>query len=126
MLSSTYLLFENIKFCITETNFRVTSLGIIFRTYKKIPVKFLDTAFKKSKQKHFLLIISRNLHILMKCSFIDICVIIILFEILLKTHCSQKQPSVVFCKKRCSIKFSKFHRKSLALESLFIKITFLK
>ena len=25
MLSSTYLLFENIKFCITETNFRMAS-----------------------------------------------------------------------------------------------------
>ena len=45
------------------------TVGITFRTDKKTPVKFLEIAFKKNKQKHYPLIISRNLHILMKCSF---------------------------------------------------------
>ena len=53
------------------------TLGITFRTHKKIPVEFLDITFKKNKQKHYLLMISRNLPILIKCSFIDICVITI-------------------------------------------------
>ena len=33
------------------------TVGITFRTQKKIPVKFLDIAFKRNKQKHYLLII---------------------------------------------------------------------
>ena len=33
----------------------------------------------------------------------------------------QKQPTEVFCKKRCSWKFRKIHRESLVLESLFNK-----
>ena len=53
------------------------TVGIKLQAHKKIPVKFLDIPFKKNKQKYYLLIISRNLRILMKCSFIDICVIII-------------------------------------------------
>ena len=50
---------------------------ITFRTDKKIPVKFLEIIFKNNKQKHYPLIISWNLHILTKCIFIDICVIIL-------------------------------------------------
>ena len=53
------------------------TVEITFRTDKKIPLKFLEIVFKKNKQKHYPVIVSRNLHILMKCSFIDICVIII-------------------------------------------------
>ena len=37
-----------------------------------------------------------------------------------------KQPPVVFCKKRCSKKFRKFHRKTPMLESLFNKVAGLK
>ena len=48
--------------------------GTTFQTDKKIPVKFLEIIFKNNKQKHYPLIISWNLHILTKCSFIDICV----------------------------------------------------
>ena len=56
------------------------TVEITFRTDEKIPVKFLvlGIVFKKNKQKHYPLIISGNLDILMKCSFIDICVIIIM------------------------------------------------
>ena len=32
---------------------------------------------------------------------------------------AQKQPPEVFCKKRCSLEFRKFHRKTPVLESLF-------
>ena len=39
-------------------------------------MKFLEIAFKKNKQKHYRLVISGNFHILMKCSFTDIGVII--------------------------------------------------
>ena len=39
-------------------------------------MKFLEIIFKNNKQKQYPLIISWNLHILAKCSFIDICVII--------------------------------------------------
>ena len=64
------------------------TVGITFQTDKKILVKFLEIVFKKNKQKHYPLTISRNLHILMKFSFdcmllslkfsfIDICIIII-------------------------------------------------
>ena len=35
----------------------------------------------------------------------------------------QKQPPQVFCKKRCSQKFRKFHRKKPVMESLFSKVT---
>ena len=52
------------------------TVGITFRTDKKIPVKFLEIIFKNDKQKHYPLIVSWNLHILTKCSFINICVII--------------------------------------------------
>ena len=34
-----------------------------------------------------------------------------------------KQPPEVFCKKRCSEKFCKFHMKTLVLESPFNKVT---
>ena len=34
----------------------------------------------------------------------------------------RKQPEEVFCGKRCSGKFRKFHRKTPALESLFHKV----
>ena len=34
----------------------------------------------------------------------------------------QKQPPAVFCKKSCSLKFRKFHRKTPVLESLFNKV----
>ena len=44
------------------------TVGITFRTDEKIPVKFLEIIFKKNKQKYYHLIISGNLHILMKCS----------------------------------------------------------
>ena len=37
-----------------------------------------------------------------------------------------KQPPEVFCKKRCSEKFSKFHRKTPVLESPFIKVAGLR
>ena len=78
MLSSTYLLLEGIKFCITETNFRNDiTIGITFRTDKKITVKFLEIIFKNNKQKHYPLIILWNVHILTKGSFIDNCVFII-------------------------------------------------
>ena len=40
-------------------------------------VKFLEIIFRNNKQKYYTLINSWNLHILTKCSFIDICVIII-------------------------------------------------
>ena len=53
------------------------TLGITFRIDEKILVKFLEIFFKKNKQKHYPLIISGNLHILIKCSCTDICVIII-------------------------------------------------
>ena len=53
------------------------TVGIIFQTDEKIPVKFLEIIFKKNKQKYYPLIISGYLHILTNCSFIDICVIII-------------------------------------------------
>ena len=53
------------------------NVGITFQTDKKILVKFSEIVFKKNKQKHYPLTISRNLHILMKFSFIDICIIII-------------------------------------------------
>ena len=36
----------------------------------------------------------------------------------------QKQPLEVFCKKRCSEKFCKFHRKTSVLESLFNRVKF--
>ena len=54
------------------------TVGITFRTDKKIPVKLLEIVVKHNKQKHYPLIISRNFHILMKCSFIDIYLIIYL------------------------------------------------
>ena len=53
------------------------TVGITFGTDKKISMKFLEIIFKNNKQKHYPLVISWNLHILTKCSFIDICVIII-------------------------------------------------
>ena len=34
----------------------------------------------------------------------------------------RKQPPAVFCKKSCSLKFRKFHRKTPVLESLFNKV----
>ena len=37
-------------------------------------MKFLEIIFKRNKQKHYPLIITGNLHILMKYSSIDICV----------------------------------------------------
>ena len=49
------------------------TVGITLRTGNKIQLKLLENNFKRNKQKH--LIISGNLHILMKCSLIDICVI---------------------------------------------------
>ena len=36
----------------------------------------------------------------------------------------QKKPREVFCKKRCSSKFRKFHKKTPMLESLFNKMRF--
>ena len=56
MLSSTYLPFEILKFCITETNFRMTSpRGLTFRTDKKIRVKFLEIIFNREKNKSIIL-----------------------------------------------------------------------
>ena len=52
-------------------------MEITFQREKKIPVKLLEITFKRNKQKHYSLIISGNLHILMKYRFIDICVIIL-------------------------------------------------
>ena len=49
-------------------------VGTTSRTNKKISVKFLEIIFKRNKQKHYPLIITGNLHILMKYSLIDICV----------------------------------------------------
>ena len=40
-----------------------------------------------------------------------------------KVCCLHKQPPEVFCKKRCSEKFYKFHMKALVLESPFNKVT---
>ena len=111
------------------------TVGTTFRTDKKIPMKFLDIAFKKNKRKHPK-ITSRNLHILMKYYFTDICVIVIFQkksnfpvtarDLIFYTRCNQKQTPEVFCKKRCSQKFSKFHRKTTVLEFLFIKVNLLK
>ena len=78
MLSSTYLLFESIKFGITETNFRIFHRRVIISSRWGNPDEILrKIIFKKNKQKHYTLIISGNLHVLTKCSFIDNCVIII-------------------------------------------------
>ena len=45
----------------------------------------------------------------------------------LKGQNRQKQPLEVFCKKRCSSKFRKFHRKTSVLKSLFNRpVTLLK
>ena len=85
------------------------TVGITFRTDKKIPVKFLEIVFKKNKQKHYPLIISRNLHILMKCSFIDICVIIIFkkksnFPVTARDLIFYwKHTTVRSCHRRCSV-----------------------
>ena len=38
----------------------------------------------------------------------------------------QKQPPEVFCKKRCSCKFRKFHKKASVLESPFHKVAGLR
>ena len=50
-----------------------------------------------------------------------------LFSYVIKRHLKheyvqfQKQPPEVFCKKRCSVKFRKFHRKTPALEAIINK-----
>ena len=83
------------------------AVGITFRTDKEIPVihEVLRNYFQsRNKQKHYSLKIWGNPYILMKCS-LTICIIILFqqfsckstwFDILLKTHCSQKQPPEVF------------------------------
>ena len=76
MLPSTYLLLKNIFYNRDKFSFDIT-VGITFRTDKKIPVKFLEIIFKRNKLKHYPLMISGNLHILIKCSLIDISVIIL-------------------------------------------------
>ena len=56
-----------------------------------------------------------------------------LFRLAIKTqerlpwqYWGQKQPPEVFCKKRCSLKFRKFHRKAPVLEPLFKKVAGVK
>ena len=61
----------------------------------------LEIIFKRNKQKHYPLIISCNLHILMKWSLLTFASSFYFrgstcFYILLKTKCSQKQPPEVF------------------------------
>ena len=56
------------------------TVGTTFPTDKKIPMNFLGIIFKTNKEKRYPLIISGNLHILMKYRFIDFCVIIIFLK----------------------------------------------
>ena len=74
MLSSTYT-YQGDKILYNQDKFPYhITVGITFQTDKKIPVKFLEITFKKNKQKHSPLVISANLHILMKCSFINVAI----------------------------------------------------
>ena len=78
MLPSNYLLFKNIKFCITETNFRMTSqLGYYLEQKRKSQCNSLNYFQSRNKPKALPLIILGNPPILMKCSLIDICIIIL-------------------------------------------------
>ena len=53
------------------------TVGITLRTDMKIPVIFLKIIFKRNKRRHYPLVTSGNLHILMKCRLIDICITIL-------------------------------------------------
>ena len=54
------------------------TVGITFQTDKKIPVKFSELIFNREiNKKHYSRTIRGNPHILMKCSLIDICDIIL-------------------------------------------------
>ena len=126
MLPSTYLLLKRIKFCVNEIKFRMTSPSVTFQTDKKIPVKFLVLIFKNNKQSHYLLIISWNLHILMKCIFIDIYVIIIFQEnyfLLFKTSCSMDSSEAVVW--RCSVKKVLLNIRKNSQENTCVGVSFL-
>ena len=108
------------------------TVGITFRTDKKIPVKFLEIIFKNNKQKHYPLIISWNLHILTKCSFIDNCVIIIFQKknnfpvtahdlIFYLKHAAVWIPEV-FCKKGFLKNLENFTGKHLCWSLILVKL----
>ena len=114
------------------------SVGKTFPTHKKIPVKFLDIVYKKNIQKHYPLIISRNLHILMKYSFTDICAVIIFKKksnFLVTTHhllFYSKHTAVRSSHRRYSVKngvlknSANFTGKHLCWSLFLSKITLLK
>ena len=72
------------------------------------PLQFFSTYFRKSKEIGILRTIFPDYVI--SCDYVN-------------TH--QKQPPEVFCKKRCSYKFCKIHRKTPVPEYLFNKVVYL-
>ena len=98
-----------------------TTVGITFQTDKKIPVKFLEIIFKNNKQKHYPLIISWNLHILMKSIFIDICIFIIFHK---KNYFPVIARDLIFHLKQTAVSIlqKQLSRDALSVNKVFLKI----